>query len=133
LVTPPSIPESLSAPTTDRVNDERGIKKAGWQAYRQSQLASYPQKDAETNFQHVALQGSIALETALIAAAEEEGDSQPMEGFDPAGVDEILGLRARGLRSVVMLPLGYRAAEGDWLMDLNKARNPIDVFVTRVQ
>ncbi len=55
-----------------------------------------------------------------------------MEGFDPAALDEILGLRARGLRSVVMLPLGYRAEEGDWLVNLKKVRRPSEQFVTHV-
>lgn len=116
----------------DRVNAERGFKNEGWEAYRQQLLSSYPQKDAETNFQHAARQAYIGLGTALIAAAADEVDSTPMEGFDPAKVDEILKLRERGLRSVVLLPLGYRAAEGDWLAGLKKVRNPTDVFVTEV-
>ena len=117
----------------DRVNDERGIKNEGWEAYRQTLLKSYPQKDAETNFQHAARQAYIGLGTALIAAAEEEVDSTPMEGFDPVKVDEILKLKERGLRSVVLLPLGYRACEGDWLVDLKKVRNPTRLFVTEVK
>ena len=116
----------------DRVNAERGFKNEGWEAYRQQLLGSYPQKDAETNFQHAARQAYIGLGTALIAAAADEVDSTPMEGFDPAKVDEILKLRERGLRSVVLLPLGYRAAEGDWLAGLKKVRNPTDVVVTEV-
>jgi nitroreductase len=56
-----------------------------------------------------------------------------MEGFDPKAVDEILGLSARGLRSVVLVPLGYRAAEGDWLANLKKVRRPIAQFVTEVK
>ena len=117
----------------DRVNAERGLRNEGWEAYRQTLLKSYPQKDAETNFQHAARQVYIGLGTALIAAAEEEVDSTPMEGFDPAKVDEILKLRERGLRSVVLLPLGYRADEGDWLVDLKKVRNPAHLFVTEVK
>lgn len=117
----------------DRVNAERGIKNEGWEAYRQTLLKTYPQKDAETNFQHAALQAYIGLGTALIAAAEEGVDSTPMEGFDPAKIDEILNLRERGLRSVVLLPLGYRAAEGDWLVGLKKVRNPMERFVTEVK
>lgn len=116
----------------DRVNAERGFKNEGWEAYRQQLLSSYPKKDAETNFQHAARQAYIGLGTALIAAAADEVDSTPMEGFDPAKVDEILKLRERGLRSVVLLPLGYRAAEGDWLAGLKKVRNPTDVFVIEV-
>ena len=53
-------------------------------------------------------------------------------GFDPNALDEILGLRARGLRSVAILPLGYRADEGDWLVNLKKVRRPREQFVTEV-
>lgn len=56
-----------------------------------------------------------------------------MEGFDPASLDEILGLRERGLRSVVIIPLGYRQPEGDWLVNLKKVRRPLDQFVTDVK
>jgi len=114
----------------DLVNEERGFKNEGWEAYRQMLLSTYPQRDAETNFQHAARQAYIGLGTALIAAAEEKVDSTPMEGFDPAKVDEILNLRERGLRSVVLLPLGYRADEGDWLVNLKKVRRPRDQFIT---
>ena len=116
----------------DLVNEERGIKNEGWEAYRQQLLSTYPQRDAETNYQHAARQAYIGLGTALIAAAEEKVDSTPMEGFDPAKVDEILKLRERGLRSVIILPLGYRAEEGDWLVNLKKVRRPFDQFVTEV-
>lgn len=104
----------------DLVNTVRGFKNEGWEAYRQQILATYPQRDAETNYQHAARQAYIGVGTALIAAAQEKVDSTPMEGFDPAKVDEILNLREKGLRSVVMLPLGYRADAGDWLVDLKK-------------
>ncbi|WP_426076280.1 NAD(P)H-dependent oxidoreductase [Janthinobacterium sp. PSPC3-1] len=116
----------------DLVNTVRGFKNEGWEAYRQQILATYPQRDAETNYQHAARQAYIGVGTALIAAAQEKVDSVPMEGFDPAKVDEILGLSARGLRSVVILPLGYRAGEGDWLQNLEKVRRPQDEFVTEV-
>ena len=56
-----------------------------------------------------------------------------MEGFDPDKVDEILGLRARGLRSVILLPLGYRAEEGDWLVNLKKVRRSREDFVSEMQ
>jgi nitroreductase/dihydropteridine reductase len=117
----------------DLVNEERGIKNEGWEAYRQMLLSSYPQRDAETNYQHAARQAYIGLGTALIAAAAEQVDSTPMEGFDPAKVDEILKLRERGLRSVVLLPLGYRAAEGDWLQGLKKVRRPSSQFVIEMK
>ena len=117
----------------DLVNDERGFKNEGWETYRQKLLAAYVPRDAETNYQHAARQAYIGLGTALIAAAEEGVDSTPMEGFDPDKVDEILGLRARGLRSVILLPLGYRAEEGDWLVNLKKVRRSREDFVSEMQ
>ncbi|WP_426088178.1 NAD(P)H-dependent oxidoreductase [Janthinobacterium sp. PSPC1-1] len=116
----------------DLVNTVRGFKNEGWEAYRQQILATYPQRDAETNYQHAARQAYIGVGTALIAAAQEKVDSTPMEGFDPAKVDEILGLREKGLRSVVMLPLGYRADAGDWLVDLKKVRPAREQFITEL-
>jgi nitroreductase/dihydropteridine reductase len=116
----------------DMTNDQRGFKNEGWENYRQMLLGMYPQRDAEVNFQHAARQAYIGMSAALIAAAFEQVDSTPMEGFDPAALDEILGLRARGLRSVAILPLGYRAEEGDWLVGLKKVRRPREQFVTVV-
>lgn len=117
----------------DLTNEERGFKNEGWENYRNQLLASYPQRGAEVNFQHAARQAYIGLGAALISAAFEEVDSTPMEGFDPKALDEILDLRARGLRSVVILPLGYRAQEGDWLANLKKVRRPHSQFITEVK
>ena len=116
----------------DLTNEIRGFKNDGWEAYRQMLLANYPTRDAETNYQHAARQAYIGVGTALIAAAMEGVDCTPMEGFDPAAADEILGLRESGLRSVVLLPLGYRKEEGDWLVNLKKVRRPTEQFVTRI-
>jgi len=116
----------------DLTNAERGFKNEGWENYRQMLLNNYPQRDAQVNFEHAARQAYIGLAASLIAAAEAQVDSTPMEGFDPKALDEILNLRARGLRSVAILPLGYRATEGDWLANLKKVRRPLDQFVTTV-
>ena len=116
----------------DLVNNVRGFTNEGWENYRQLILSSYPPRDAEVNFQHAARQAYIGLGTALIAAAEEGVDCTPMEGFVPEKVDEILGLKEKGLRSVILLPLGYRADEGDWLVNLQKVRRPKEDFVTEV-
>jgi nitroreductase len=116
----------------DLVNDERGFRNEGWEAYRQMLLNTYPQRDAQTNFEHAARQAYIGLGIALTAAAFEEVDATPMEGFDPDALDAILDLRARGLRSVAIVPVGYRADEGDWLLGLKKVRRPTEQFVTRI-
>jgi nitroreductase len=117
----------------DLHNTERNSKDEGWENYRKMLLGSYPTRGAEVNFQHAAKQAYIGLGTALIAAAFEEVDATPMEGFDPAGIDEILGLKARGLRSAVILALGYRDTAQDWLVNLKKVRRSGTQFVTKVE
>jgi nitroreductase/dihydropteridine reductase len=117
----------------DLTNKERGFTNEGWENYRNMLLSKYPARGAEANFQHAARQAYIGLGTALIAAAEEQVDATPMEGFDPASVDKILNLPARGLRSVVILPLGYRETGKDWLEKLPKVRRTLGQFVTEVK
>ncbi|MFT2089925.1 NAD(P)H-dependent oxidoreductase [Paraglaciecola sp. 2405UD69-4] len=114
----------------DLVNEKRGFKNEGWENYRQMLLSTYPERDADTNFEHAARQAYIGLGSALIAAAEMKVDSTPMEGFVPEEVDKILNLKERGLKSVLLLPLGYRADSGDWLVDLQKVRRETDEFIT---
>lgn len=101
-------------------------------AYYERLKAMYLARDAEANFQHAARQAYIAFGLGLTAAAFEEVDATPMEGFDAAQVEAILGLRDRGLRAVTLMPLGYRAAAGDWLAPMKKVRRPIADLVTKV-
>lgn len=94
--------------------------------------AAYLPRDPATNHDHAARQAYIALGFAILAAAELEVDSTPMEGFDPAAVDEILGLGELGLRSVVLLPLGHRNPDADWLLPMPKARKSLETLVTHI-
>lgn len=113
----------------DLVNEQRGFKNEGWEAYRQKLLGFYPQRPAQENFEHAARQAYIGLGSAMLAAAEQQVDATPMEGFEPEKVDAILGLPELGLKSVLLLPLGYRAAEGDWLVNLKKVRRSKEDFI----
>jgi nitroreductase/dihydropteridine reductase len=63
----------------------------------------------------------IAMGTLLTACANMRIDSCPMEGFKPARVDEVLGLKEMGLRSVLLCPVGHRA-EDDPYADKAKVR-----------
>ncbi len=116
----------------DLTNKIRGFKNEGWENYRQLLLSTYPQRDPEVNFNHAARQAYIAFGLSVAAAAFEGVDSTPMEGFDPDSLDKILGLREKGLRSCVMLALGYREAEKDWLVNLTKVRKSREDLVTLV-
>ena len=117
----------------DLTNEERGFVSEEWEGYRKLLLSRYPKRGAEVNFKHAAKQAYIGLCAALIAAALEQVDSTPMEGFDPNALDELLNLRSRGLRSVLIMPLGYREAEKDWLVSLKKVRRSRENFVTEIK
>jgi nitroreductase len=64
----------------------------------------------------------LALAFGMAAAANLKIDAAAMEGFSPAALDRLLGLDKVGLRSVVLLALGYRDTENDWLLKLKKVR-----------
>jgi nitroreductase / dihydropteridine reductase len=117
----------------DLVNELRGFKNEGWENYRQMLLKSYPLRDAQVNFEHAAKQAYIAFSQAITAAAFEEVDTTPMEGFDANALDEILNLKEKGLRSCVLLPLGYRDTENDWLVNLKKVRKSREDLITEVE
>jgi len=71
----------------------------------------------------------IGLGFSLVASAIEQIDSTPMEGFVPSQVDEILELKELGLKSTLVLPLGYRDTENDSLSTMKKIRR--DMFFIR--
>ncbi|MDR7051796.1 nitroreductase [Duganella sp. 3397] len=116
----------------DMTNEQRGFINEGWEAYRKQLKGIVASRTLEQNAEAAARQVYIALGLAMVAAAFEEVDSTPMEGFDPKAVDEILGLGERKLKSVVILPLGYREAEGDWLAGLKKVRRPMNQVVSEI-
>ncbi|MEM9680657.1 MAG: NAD(P)H-dependent oxidoreductase [Bacteroidota bacterium] len=73
-------------------------------------------------------QAYIALGNLMTVCAVEKIDSCPMEGFDSETYDDVLGLRALGLKSVLLLPVGFRA-EDDMFADFKKVRKPISETV----
>lgn len=126
--------------TEDRINEvfkrhnaERNLPDSATDGYRQMLIAAYPNRPAEENYQHAAKQAYISLGIAMAAASEQKVDSTPMEGFNYAGLDELLNLKSKGLRTAVILPLGYRDAENDWLSKLKKVRTPKEKFMTEIK
>jgi nitroreductase/dihydropteridine reductase len=95
------IPKIVLTTYVKLTNEIRGFKNEGWENYRQKLLSEYPQQDTEENFNHAAKQAYIALGTAMVVAAYEKVDTTPMKGFSADKVDEVLGLRDKGLRSIV--------------------------------
>ena len=112
----------------DRTIQERGLPETAMDDYRERLWGMYSQMPEEWHFHHAAKQAYIAFGLAIAAAAEQKVDATPMEGFDTAAMDELLNLKEKGLRSVVILPLGYRDESNDWLVNMKKVRTPKEDF-----
>lgn len=93
-------------------------------------IESFKGKSAEDYLNWTARQCYIAFGVALVAAAAEQVDATPIEGFSPDAMDEILGLKEKGLRSVVVIALGYRDEANDRLAHAAKVRKPVSELVT---
>ncbi|AKQ45696.1 nitroreductase [Rufibacter radiotolerans] len=114
------------------IASERGVKQETLQGFGDSIKGMIKGRTADENFQWAAKQSYIALGTALVAASMEKVDSTPMEGFQPAALDELLGLKEKGLRSVSLLALGYRDEEKDFLAKAKKVRKPSEKLFLKV-
>ncbi|ARS52562.1 nitroreductase family protein [Kushneria konosiri] len=86
----------------------------------------------EACLEWAARQAYIGLGMILSAAALERVDASPMEGFYPEKLDEALGLGEKGLKSVVMVALGYRDTERDPGAEREKVRRDREHFVVRL-
>lgn len=115
-VTPQNIDDYMAY-----IASERGVPLESLDAFK-ANFGKILSQTAAEQFAWTSRQTYIALGTGLIAAAVEEVDATPMEGFDNAGVDELLGLQQKGLKSVSILTLGYRDEAQDWLAPLKKVR-----------
>lgn len=87
----------------------------------------------EEQYHHTAKQAHIALGLSIAAAAELGVDATPMEGFSKEAIDAFLNLKEKNLRSVLLLALGKRKEEGDWLLPLKKVRQPKEEFITEIK
>jgi len=76
-------------------------------------------------------QAYIALGNLMTVAASENIDSCPMEGFAPDKYDAILNLNKHNLKSVLVLPVGFRA-EDDYMKDLKKVRKNTHEFIIEI-
>ena len=122
--------------TTERIEHQlahtaegRNIPVEALNDFREKLVSMLVPRPQEQNFEHAARQAYIGFGMAIAAAAEAKVDATPMEGFDANALDELLGLKEQGLKSVTILPLGYRDEANDWLVNQKKVRSPKGQFV----
>ncbi len=127
--------DSYSNEKIDKVydyhTDVRDLPRGRFGSYTDKIKEMYGAQTPDEHFAHTARQTYIALGIALAQAAELKIDSTPAEGFSNAVVDEVLGLKELGLKSVSLLYLGYRDETNDWLSSMKKVRIPMDEFIIK--
>lgn len=112
-----------------KTTTERGLPETAMDDYKKMLWGMYEPLGQEANATHAAKQSYIAFALAIAAAAEQKVDATPMEGFDRAKMDEFLGLDKLGLKSTVILPIGYRNQDEDWLVNMKKVRTSKEDFI----
>jgi len=126
-----SITEKEVAQFMQEIAEERGVSVESLNDFAGYINGSIKNLTAEQLQIWAAKQTYIALGFALVAAATEEIDATPMEGFKPDAVDEALGLKEIGLHSAVAVTLGYRDAANDYLSGAKKVRRASEKLIIR--
>ncbi len=126
-----SITEKEVAEYMQEIADERGVPVENLKDFAGYINGSIKNLTAEQLQIWAAKQTYIALGFTLVAAASEEVDATPMEGFIPDAVDEALGLKALGLHSAVAVTLGYRDAANDYLSGAKKVRRATEKLIIK--
>ncbi|NID12929.1 NAD(P)H-dependent oxidoreductase [Fibrivirga algicola] len=125
-----NLDESQIARYIQLIAETRGVTVESLSPFSDAIKAGLLSKSVDERAAWAARQAYIALGSSLIAAATEQVDATPMEGFNAAVLDELLDLPAKGLQSVLILALGYRDAEKDFLSKAVKVRRPRkDLFI----
>jgi len=108
-----------------RVQEIRNTPKEILKPFEDDLIKSFSSKDAESIEKWATKQAYLAMGNLLTVCAVEEIDACPMEGFVPAKYDEILNLSERNLKSVLVMPIGYRDKK-DAFASFKKVRKTLD-------
>jgi len=99
--------------------------------YREDLIKMIENMSIEEQQQWSTNQAYIALGNLMTVCAIEGIDACPMEGFVPEQFDKILKLKEKGLKSVLLLPIGYRAQD-DMFSAFKKVRKPINEAIIEI-
>ncbi|MCX7548348.1 NAD(P)H-dependent oxidoreductase [Xanthomarina sp. F1114] len=108
----------------DRVHKIRNTPKDILKPFESFLIDNFENKTQQDIENWAVNQAYLALGNLMTVCAMEGIDSCPMEGFMPEKYDELLGLEKEGLKSVLLLPIGYRA-DDDKFADFKKVRKTI--------
>ncbi len=114
-----------------QVKKIRGTSDTILNPFKEALVNDFSKKDVQEIRQWAKNQAYLALGNLLTICAMEKIDSCPMEGFNPAGYDEVLQLESKDLTSVLVLPVGYRAND-DMFSEFKKVRKDLENSVIEI-
>lgn len=109
----------------------QGLQAGTLDSYQKACNGFIGAMNQQDKVQWLAKQTYIVLGNLLTACALAKVDSCALEGFIPAQVDEVLGLEKENLKSVLLLPIGYRA-EDDTFAEMKKVRKPLEEMIIKL-
>ncbi|ULC57936.1 NAD(P)H-dependent oxidoreductase [Flaviramulus sp. BrNp1-15] len=115
----------------DNIKDIRNTSETILKPYRESLIQTMDNMSVTERQQWSKNQAYIALGNLMTVCAIEGIDACPMEGFIPEKYDELLGLQDRGLKSVLLLPIGFRAKD-DMFSEFKKVRKPLEETIIEI-
>ncbi|GAA3971427.1 nitroreductase family protein [Mucilaginibacter dorajii] len=118
-----ALDEDFGKKFIDLVAQIRSVERASLEGYEQMVLGTLSSRTDEQKLAWSHKQTYIALGVLVSEAAELGIDAAPMEGFDAARFDEILGLKELGLTTSVIAAVGHRA-DDDVYSKMIKVRRP---------
>ena len=114
----------------DLEKEIRGTSEDIIEKYRKQLKGIFSNKSTIEKQESAINQAYIALGNLMTVCAIEKIDACPMEGFNAQKFDEVLDLKEDSLKSVLVLPVGYRA-DDDFMSTLKKVRKPVENTVIR--
>lgn len=109
----------------DAIVETRNVPKESLEQYSGMMKGTVGKMPEEQKTIWMNNQVYLGLGNLLTICASEGIDACPMEGFDREAYDRILKLEEKGLRSVVVCPVGYRSEE-DAYAKAAKVRKPMN-------
>ncbi|WP_224483096.1 NAD(P)H-dependent oxidoreductase [Robertkochia aurantiaca] len=116
----------------ERVREVRKTPREVLDPFKEFLVKDFSTRSDEEVQQWSAKQAYIAMGNLMTVCALEGIDACPMEGFQPEKYDELLNLQSKNLRSVLVMPVGYRA-DDDQFAGFKKVRKELDQSILEVQ
>ncbi|SIS68010.1 Nitroreductase [Zobellia uliginosa] len=115
----------------EQIKKIRGTSPDILDPFKKALVADFSKKEVHEIEQWSKNQAYLALGNLLTICAMEKIDSCPMEGFVPSAYDTVLNLKEKGLTSVLVLPVGYRA-DDDMFSEFKKVRKNIEESIIEI-